>query len=182
MSKPSTESAAATQIDPRGPRFTAGVTLVVFAAVLLAAPSTLATVLVAVQTAFFAVGAGRGVQHTPTAYVFKRLVRPRLAAPDHLEDAAPPRFAQAVGLVFSAVALVAFVADATVLGQVAVGFALAAATLNAVFGYCLGCELYLVGRRLVGHRLFGRRLVNQGVTTKNSTTTTTETTKEEVAA
>lgn len=171
MSKPSTESAAATQIDPRGPRFTAGVTLVVFAAVLLIAPSTLATVLVAVQTAFFAVGAGRGVQHTPTAYVFKRLVRPRLAAPDHLEDAAPPRFAQAVGLVFSAVALVAFVADATVLGQVAVGFALAAATLNAVFGYCLGCELYLVGHRLL----------NRGVTTKNSTTTT-ETTKEEVAA
>lgn len=174
MSKPSTASAAATQIDPRGPRFTAGVTLVVFAAVLLTAPSTLATVLVAVQTAFFAVGAGRGVQHTPTAYLFKTLVRPRLAAPDHLEDAAPPRFAQAVGLVFSAVALVAFVADATVLGQVAVGFALAAATLNAVFGYCLGCELYLLGRRLTQKRQSSR----PGTTS----TTTTETTKEEVAA
>lgn len=173
MSKPS-PSATLTQIDPRGPRFTAGVTVVVFAAVLLTAPSTFATVLVAVQTACFAVGAGRGIQYTPTAYLFKTLVRPRLAAPDHLEDAAPPRFAQAVGLVFSVVALVAFVADAVVLGQVAVGFALAAATLNAVFGYCLGCEMYLFGRRLTERRRLSR--------SETKSTTTTETTKEEVAA
>ena len=84
-------------IDPRGPRFTAGATVVIAAVVLLTAPSTFATVLVAVQTALFAIGALRGVQHTPTAYVFRTLVRPRLAAPDHLEDPAPPRFAQAVG-------------------------------------------------------------------------------------
>jgi hypothetical protein len=172
MSKLSAESSPATRIDPRGPRFTAGVTLVLFAAVLLSAPSTLATVLVAVQTAFFALGAGRGVQFTPTAYVFKTLVRPRLAAPDHLEDAAPPRFAQAVGLVFSAVALTAFLADATLVGQIAVGFALAAATLNAVFGYCLGCELYLLGQRL-RHRT---------ARSTRTSTTTSETTKEEVAA
>jgi len=33
---------------------------------------------------------------------------------------------------------------------IATGFALIAATLNAVFDYCLGCELYLLGRRLLG--------------------------------
>ena len=136
------------QIDPRGPRFTAAVTLVVFAAVLLTAPSPVGIVLLAVQTAFFAIGAGRGIQHTPTAYVFRSLVRPRLTAPDHLEDAAPPRFAQAVGLGFSVVALAGYLAGATLLGQVAAGFALAAALLNAVFGFCLGCELYLLGRRI----------------------------------
>ena len=171
MSKPSSPSVPAHQIDPRGPRFTAGVTLVLFAVVLLTAPSTLATVLVAVQTAFFAIGALRGVQFTPTAYVFKKVIRPRLAAPDHLEDAAPPRFAQAVGLVFATGALVALLLDATVTGQVFAGFALAAATLNAVFGFCLGCELYLLGKRLS----------SRSTTTKSSTTTTTEN-KEEVAA
>ena len=136
------------QIDPRGPRFTAGVTLVLFAVVLLTTPSALATVLVGVQTVFFAIGAGRGVQFTPTAYVFRTLVRPRLAAPDHLEDAAPPRFAQTVGLGFSVIALVALLLGATLVGQIAAGFALVAAFLNSVFGYCLGCELYLLGKRL----------------------------------
>ncbi|MCZ4499907.1 MAG: hypothetical protein JWQ74_2460 [Marmoricola sp.] len=136
------------QIDPRGPRFTAGVTLVLFAAVLLVAPGTTAIVLLAVQTAFFAIGAGRGVQHTPTAVVFKSLVKPRLKAPTHLEDPAPPRFAQTVGLVFTVVALVAFVTGVDTLGFVFAAFALAAAFLNAVFGFCLGCELYLLGKRL----------------------------------
>lgn len=171
MSSSSPADQAVAQIDPRGARFTAGVTLVLFATVLLLAPSALATVLVAIQAAFFAVGAGRGVQFTPTAYVFKTLVRPRLGAPAHLEDAAPPRFAQAVGLVFAGVALVAFLVDAVLVGQIAAGFALVAATLNAVFGFCLGCELYLLGRRL-SDRSSGSTL----------STTITESTKEEVAA
>jgi hypothetical protein len=165
MSKPTN------QIDPRGPRFTASVTLVVFAAALLSPSNTLSIVLVAVQTAFFAIGAGRGVQFTPTAYVFKSLIRPRLAAPDHLEDAAPPRFAQAVGLVFSVVALVGYATGVTLLGQIFAGFALIAATLNAVFGFCLGCELYLLG-----HRLLGRRPGSQ------NTTTNAAANKEEVTA
>jgi len=159
----STESV---QIDPRGPRFTAGVTLVIFAAVLLSGPSTAALVLLSLQTVFFAIGSGRGVQYTPTAFVFKKLVRPRLSAPSHTEDAKPPRFAQTVGLVFTAVALAAFATDLDTLGYVFSAFALAAAFLNAVFGFCLGCELYLLGKR---------------ISAKNSTNTD-ESTKEEVTA
>lgn len=160
-------SNAQNQIDPRGPRFTAAVTLVIFAAVLLTAPGTAAIVLVAVQTVFFAIGAGRGVQYTPTAFVFKKFIRPRLAAPAHTEDAAPPRFAQTVGLVFSTVALVAFSTGLDTLGLVFAAFALGAAFLNAVFGFCLGCELYLLGKRL---------------SARTNSTTTSETTKEEVSA
>ena len=159
---------ATTQIDPRGPRFTAAVTLVVFAVVLLTAPAPVGIALLAVQTAFFAIGSFRGVQHTPTAYLFRRLVRPRLSAPAHLEDTAPPRFAQTVGLGFAVVALIGYLLDVTLLGQVASGFALAAALLNSVFGFCLGCELYLLVRRLRS-------------TTPN-TVVTTETHKEEVTA
>jgi hypothetical protein len=137
-------------IDPRGPRFTASITLVVFAAALLlsdAAPGA-AAVLTGIQVVFFAIGAGLGVQRTPTGVLFRRLVRPRLAAPDHLEDPAPPRFAQAVGLVFAVVATLGFATGAVLLGQVFAAFAFVAAFLNAVFAFCLGCELYLLGLRL----------------------------------
>ena len=135
-------------IDPRGPQFTAAITAVVLVAILITAPSGFATVLLAVQTALFAVGAVRGVQHTPLAWAFRTFVRPRLSAPDELEDPAPPRFAQSVGLAFGVVGLVGFLTGADALGLVAVGFALVAALLNAVFRFCLGCEMYLLLKRL----------------------------------
>ena len=136
------------QIDPRGPQFTAALTAVVLAVVLVTAPSPFGTALLAVQAVLFAVGVGFGVQRGPWAVLFRRVVRPRLAPPAQLEDPAPPRFAQGVGLVFALVALAGYLAGAPVVGAVATGFALAAALLNAVFRLCLGCELYLVVRRL----------------------------------
>jgi disulfide bond formation protein DsbB len=145
-----TRVAPADKVDPRGQRFTAAVTAVVLALVLLLAPSPIAIGLLAVQTVLFAAAAGFGVQHTPHAWVFKALIRPRLGAPTELEDAAPPRFAQAVGFTFALVGLVAFLAGATLVGLIATGFALVAALLNAVFGFCLGCEMYLLIRRVGG--------------------------------
>jgi hypothetical protein len=144
-------------IDPRGPRFTAYVTALVLALVLLTAPSGFATALLGVQAALFAVGAALGVQRTPIAWVFRTVVRPRLAAPSELEDAAPPRFAQVVGLGFALVGLVGFVAGLDLLGLVATGLALVAALLNAVFGLCLGCEMYLLIRRVSAGSTAGER-------------------------
>lgn len=135
-------------IDPRGPRFAAAVTTVVLAVVLV----TESPWLLAVQAAVFAVGAALGPARSPYGQVFKYLVRPRLAAPAELEAEAPPRFAQAVGLVFAVVGLAGMAAGAAPLGYVAVGAALAAAFLNAAFGFCLGCEIYLVIRRVVPRR------------------------------
>lgn len=137
----------ATGIDPRGSRFTAAVTSMVLAAALVL-PESAATVLVAVQGLLFLTGVVLGVQRTPTGLAFRSLVRPRLAPPAGLEDPRPPRFAQGVGLLFAVVALVGYVAGATLLAQVAVGLALVAVLLNAVAGFCLGCELYLIGLRL----------------------------------
>lgn len=139
------------QVDPRGPRFGAAVTTVVLAVALVLVGTTAGTVLVAWQTLVFALGALVGLQAQPYGWLFRRVVRPRLAPPAELEDAAPPRFAQAVGLVFLLVALVASLAGATVVATVAIAFALAAAFLNAVFAFCLGCEMYLIGKRLT-HR------------------------------
>ena len=134
-------------IDPRGPQLAAGLTAVVLVAVLLL-PEPWSIGLLAVQAALFALGAVRGVQATPHAWLFRTLVRPRLAPPTEWEAPEPPRFAQAVGLAFAVVGLVALLAGATLVGQVAVGFALAAALLNALFAFCLGCEVYLLARRL----------------------------------
>ena len=146
-----TTTPASTGIDPRGPRFTAAITLVVFAVALLisdAAP-TAAVIITGVQAVLFAIGAFAGVQKTPTGLFFRSLVRPRLTPPAHLEDPAPPRFAQAVGLVFAVVATIGFATGAVLLGQIAAGLAFVAAFLNAVFGFCLGCELYLLGLRFL---------------------------------
>jgi hypothetical protein len=146
---PGTDGAQArVQVDPRGPRFGAAVTTVVLAVALVLVGTTAGTVLIAWQTLVFALGAIVGLHAQPYGIVFRRLVRPRLAPPAELEDAAPPRFAQAVGLGFLFVALVASLLGAVIVATVAVAFALAAAFLNAAFDFCLGCEVYLVSRRL----------------------------------
>ncbi|MEZ5098166.1 MAG: DUF4395 domain-containing protein [Nocardioides sp.] len=136
------------QIDPRGPRFAAALTAVVLAVVLLGAAGPIAIALLGAQAVLFAIGAALGVQQTPHAWLFRSLLRPRLGPPKELEDAAPPRFAQGVGLVFSSVGLAALLTGATTVGLVAVGLALVAALLNAAVGLCLGCELYLWWARL----------------------------------
>src|ERR1700752_4304386 len=129
------EASAPGLIDPRGQQFTAALTSVVLAVVLLSAPSPVATVLLGLQALAFAVAASLGVTRTPHAWLFRRLVRPRLGAPAHLEESAPPQFAQAVGFAFAMVGLIGFLSGATVVGLVATGLALGAALLNAVFGF-----------------------------------------------
>jgi hypothetical protein len=140
------------QIDARGPRFGAAITTVVLTLTLLTLPSTASSMLLAAQTVVFALGALVGLRAQPYGIVFRTVVRPRLAPPTTLEDAAPPRFAQTVGLGFALVALAGLLAGVTALAYAAVGLALAAAFLNAAFDFCLGCEMYLLGRRLLPGR------------------------------
>jgi hypothetical protein len=135
-------------IDPRGPRFAAAVTTLVLAVVLVTGSAWL----LAAQTVVFAVGAFAGLNRSPYSAVYRRVVRPRLAPPTELESAAPPRFAQGVGFAFGLVGTLALALGASTLGLIAAGLALGAAFLNAAFGFCLGCEIYLLGRRLLPSR------------------------------
>ena len=137
-----------TLVDPRGPRFGAAITTVVLAVVLVTAPSTLTTVLIAAQAVVFAMGSLGGLRTAPYGWLYRVLVRPRLGPPTELEEEAPPRFAQTVGLAFAVVALIAALVGWTAVSIAAVAMALVAAFLNAAFGYCLGCEVYLLLRRL----------------------------------
>lgn len=136
------------QVDPRGLRFSGLLTSVVLAVVILAIPSPAAIALLGLQAVVFALGAVRGASVQPYGIVFRRFVRPRLSRFVPLEDAEPPRFAQFVGLAFALVGLIALLAGAEPVAYLAVGFALAAAFLNAAFGFCLGCEVYLVATRI----------------------------------
>jgi len=130
-------------IDVRGPRFGAAVTSVVLAAVLITGSAWL----LAWQTLAFALGAAGGMGRSPYGRLFHTAVRPRLGPPTEFEAPEPPRFAQAVGLLFAGVGLVGYTLGPAWLGLAATGAALAAAFLNATFGYCLGCEMYLLVRR-----------------------------------
>ncbi|TDE92575.1 DUF4395 domain-containing protein [Occultella glacieicola] len=139
-------------IDPRGPRFGAALTAALLIATILAGDSPAGLVLLALVVASFALGVARGVQGTWQGTLYAALIRPRLSPPTEREDPAPPRFAQFVGLIITGVGLVLGLAGVTWAVTVFAAVALVAAFLNAAFGLCLGCQLYLIGRRLVPSR------------------------------
>jgi hypothetical protein len=132
------------EIDPRGPRFGAVITMIVFAVVLITGSAWL----LAAQAVVFALGAAAGLPRNPYGLLYRYLVRPRLGPPAALEAAGPPRFAQAVGLVISIVGVIGYAVGVTPLGIAAAAAGLVAAFLNGIFGLCLGCEMYLLIRRI----------------------------------
>lgn len=132
------------KVDPRGQRFSAALTSIVLLVVLL----TGSWVLLAAQAVVFAIGVFFGLRHHPYGLVFSGLVRPRLSPPGELEDEAPPRFAQGVGLGFALVGVAGYSLGLEWLGLTATAFALGAAFLNAAFGFCLGCEMFLIIKRV----------------------------------
>jgi hypothetical protein len=136
------------QLDPRGVRFAATITTVVLALVLITGSGWLALA----QAVVFALPALFGMRFSPYGALFRVAVRPRLGPPSETEDAAPVRFSQTVGLVFTVVAAAGYLGGLTALGVVATAFALAAAFLNAAFGFCLGCEMYGLIARARGAR------------------------------
>lgn len=136
-----------TGIDPRGPRFGAGITgvlLLVVIALSLSGATVASIALFTVIVVIFAWGALAGIQRHPYGLFFKRFIRPRLKPPLELEDPKPPTFAQGVGLVITGLGLILGVVGLPLALPIAAGLAFVAAFLNSVFGYCLGCQIYLL--------------------------------------
>ena len=129
-----------TIIDARGPRFGAVITTVVLATAL----ATNNLWVIVAQAIVFAIGAFKGPQFTPYAFIYKSFVKPRLKGEAPAEDVRPPQFAQSVGLIFALVAIGGALSGVDAIFTVAVAFALGAAFLNAAFNFCLGCEIYLL--------------------------------------
>ena len=86
----------------------------------------------------------------PWSVIYRRLIQPRLAPPVDLEDPRPPRFAQGVGLLVTTVGLVLHLLGVPWALPITAALAFVAAFLNAAFGICLGCQLYLLLQRFGG--------------------------------
>lgn len=135
------------RIDPRGYRFGAAVTLAVALTALILGAGPAGLIAMGVLTLLFLPGATIGPQATVQSWLFKRLVRPRIGPPAETESFRPPRFAQQMGLVMAAVALVLGLLDTSAGFYVFTALVTVASFLNAVFGFCLGCEIYLLLKR-----------------------------------
>lgn len=152
MSVNTTVTAAPDTVDARSVRFTATVTATVLALVLLLANVNLpvAMVLLAAQAVVFAIGASLGPARHPYGLVFRHSIAPRRGAVSKTEAVEQIRFAQLLGFGFCAVGVGGFALGAPAVGLAAVGFALFAALMRAVFGICLSRGPYMLVCRMRG--------------------------------
>jgi len=85
-----------------------------------------------------------GPNLAPITQLYVRLIRPRFQphGPDEFEDARPPAFSQLLGTAFLAVALLALLGGAMVLGWALTLLVATLAALAASSRICVGCILY----------------------------------------
>ncbi|GIE81932.1 hypothetical protein Aph02nite_78820 [Actinoplanes philippinensis] len=86
---------------------------------------------------------------SPLGQLVTRVITPRLRLPAKLVPGPPKRFAQGIGAALSvSAAVLALGFDKRPAAYVLLGAVAAAATLEAVFAYCLGCRIFAVLMRL----------------------------------
>jgi hypothetical protein len=83
-----------------------------------------------------------GPRFSPLGRLVTQVITPRVAGPHAMVPGAPKRFAQAVGLTFSASALVAELAGAHTVAVVLMVGLVMAATLESLLALCLGCVAF----------------------------------------
>ena len=127
-------------IDARGPRYSAAITTTVLALALI----TESNYLIGFQFAVFLSAVIFGLRRSIYGLIYRNLIQPRLSGPIPSENEAAPRFAQLIGALFAATALLGGLTGNTSVFLIATSFALGAAFLNAAFGFCLGCQFYLI--------------------------------------
>ena len=131
-------------IDARGPRYSAGITSLVLSLALI----TESVYVIGFQFAVFLSAVLFGLRKSIYGFIYRGLIQPRLSGPVPSEDQRAPRFAQFIGALFAFVALLGGVSGNSTVFLIATSFALGAAFLNAAFGFCLGCQIYLILVRL----------------------------------
>lgn len=138
------------RIDPRGPRFGAAITAALSLASFLMSTALESLLfgypLMVLLFVLFAWSVFSPKNH-PYQWLFKKFVQARLAPPSELEDPRPPQFAQKVGFSFAILGTIGGLLSPWLI-PIAAAFIFLAAFLNAFFGLCLGCQMYLGLRRL----------------------------------
>ena len=140
MSNASLKEKSPVFIDARGPRYSAAITTTVLALALI----TESNYLIGFQFAVFLSAVLFGLRRSIYGLVYRNLIQPRLSGPIPSENEAAPRFAQLIGALFAFVALLGGVTGNAAIFLTATSFALVAAFLYAAFGFCLGCQMYLL--------------------------------------
>ena len=132
-------------IDARAPRFSQGTTgIVALLGVVFGWP--LAWALMAAQ---LLIGLTLGRRFCLPCLAYYELVQPRIGE-GPLEDARPPRLANAMGFFFLGAAAAAWWLGAPTVGLVLGSLVAVLALLAASTGFCLGCEIYRLSARLRG--------------------------------
>lgn len=170
MSKGTDASARPKGIDPRGPRFAASITAVLLMIAVFLGLTGLSTANDASGWAISSASLGERASDpgfiallviallflwsvvsprtAPWGVLFRSVIAPRLSPPTEREDPRPPRFAQGVGLFVTTIGLVLHLLGVPWALPIAAAFAFVAAFLNAAFGFCLGCQMYLLLQRV----------------------------------
>ena len=90
-----------------------------------------------------------GPKLSPLGLVATRVITPRLDVAPRYSPGPAKRFAQTIGAVFTVTAtLLWFAADAHVAALALVAVIAVFASLEAAFGFCLGCRVFYLGMRL----------------------------------
>ena len=131
-------------IDARGPRYSAAITSFVLSLALI----TESSYVIGFQFAVFLSAVLFGLRRSIYGFIYRNLIQPRLKGVVPSEDQRAPRFAQLIGALFAFIALLGGVSGNSAVFLIATSFALGAAFLNAAFGFCLGCQIYLILLRL----------------------------------
>ena len=141
----STKSKSVPLIDARGPRYSAALTTIVLSAALI----TESNLIIGFQFAVFLSAVLFGLRRSIYGFLYRNLIQPRLSGPVPSEYESAPRFAQLIGALFALTALIGGLTGNSTIFLIATGLALSAAFLNATFGFCLGCQLYLIIIRIL---------------------------------
>jgi len=137
---------ATRMIDRNGHRWGAGISAVVLYAGLIFDARWVAPLICAV----LGVGVLFGLRYSPLGATYRFVKRTfKLDIPMVPEEETPPRFAQLMGFTFLLVATIGFYSiDSAALGWTLTMLVAALQTLLGATGICVGCEIYLVGKRL----------------------------------
>jgi hypothetical protein len=140
------------QLDPRGPRFGAGISSILMLLVIYLsldpASESSALLVMGFAVVMFTCGSILGPARHPYSYLYKYTLRKFLKAPAYLEPATPVHFAQVIGLVITGLGLGLGLLGVPYALPIAAAAAFMAAFVNAVFAYCIGCQMYLGLKRL----------------------------------
>ena len=136
----STLTPPARLIDPRGQRFAAGLSAVILVAAFIANAPWVVGLVALAMFASAAFGTQYWLLGKPWPYIRKAL---RLGKTE-LEHEYPPRFAQALGVIFLTLGVGLLAVGVGPIGWLFVGAVIALQTLLAATGYCLGCKLYFL--------------------------------------